>query len=192
MKKVSMKEMMMEVIRNNGKEVDGVFEITQEAFIKVTNEIEKLGKFSIISNKKDDTLKAVAYTSKKSERLAVIKLVKESKKQQKSSVSIKTNMMKDEGLVYHKALVEIETSGLAEVDNAAFVKFVTTVNDYIKKESAEFLCCAELSEDVKGEEGKMKGYVLFPKVKGHSKDGYALYKKCMTLAKREMKTLRTA
>ena len=141
-----------------------------------------------MSNKKDETLKAVAYKTKKSERLAVLKVAetKETKetKEIKKHVKVKTEMQKDNGMSVHSAYVTIIRDESFVKTNDCFERLVELVNEKIEEAALGFLAKAKMEGVV--EDGRScYGYIVFDKIKGHSKDGYAAYKKALSAARRE-------
>lgn len=193
MKKVSMKEKMVEVVKNTAKEVNGVYEVERSKYESLVKEVEALEKFTIKNNKKDENLKAIAYTSKKSENLVLIRIVEDKKtKTSKKSISmkIKTEMMKDTGINYHKCLVRMKIAKTLQ-DKGEFTidKFLDITNKIIEDE--EILESATFEDETKVIEEDdciiYENVICLPKIPKHSKDGYAKYKTCITQAKKEMK-----
>ena len=183
--KKSMKEMLIETVADMAKNrEDNIFEVEERKLDELLKKVEKLEKFTVIKNKKNDKLLAVAYKTKKSDRIVIIKIVENVKQQVKTEsrnnkILLKTVMEKDAGLAVHRAEFTIKN-----VKEGFLSDFLSAINDKIKDsklgESAEMV-------DVEFKDGSYVGYIEFPKIKGHSKDGYANYKKCMTEAKKQMR-----
>lgn len=200
MKKVSMKEKMVEVVKVNGVEVNGVYEVERSKYETLVKEVEALEKFTIKNNKKDENLKAIAYTSKKSENLVLIRIIEDkveevkikkiSKKSSSVFLKIKTEMLKDSGINYHKCLVTMRVAKTLQ-DNGEFNldRFLDTANKIINEEeileSATFEGETKINEDE--DSITYKNIICFPKIPKHSKDGYAKYKTCLTQAKKQIK-----
>lgn len=207
MAKTNMKQEMVAMVAAAAKKFDAeknVYTMTQSKLAEVKANINE----KFVVKEKDDKA-AIAYASKKSENLVLIKVVadeKPAKKQQsKKSTSKKQDkadkqskqtkkatakepkfkvsyaMQKDTGLAFH--FCEFEMSGANEQQ---FDKFIELVNEkfaeiFGQESRIEYDCVDEL------EDGSYAGRVVFAKIKGHSKDGYAAYKKAMTEAKAAMK-----
>lgn len=186
--KTTAKQEMMNVVERYAKKNGEVYEVSKEDFEKLAAEVEAIEKFVIVSNKKDETLKAVAYKTKKSERLAVLKVVEtvETKetKEVKKHVKVRTEMQKDNGMSVHSAYVTIVKDESFVKTNDYFERLVELVNEKIEEAALGFLAKAKMEGVV--EDGRScYGYIVFDKIKGHSKDGYAAYKKALSAARRE-------
>lgn len=187
--KITAKQKMMNVVERYAKKNGEVYEVSKKDFEKLTAEIEAIEKFVIVSNKKDEALKAVAYKTKKSERLAVLKVVetrqeKKETKEAKKHVRVKTEMQKDNGMSMHIAYVTIVKDESFVKTDDYFERLVELVNKKIEEAALGFLAKANMEGVV--EDGRScYGYIVFDKIKGHSKDGYAAYKKALSAARRE-------
>lgn len=207
MAKTNMKQEMVAMVAAAAKAFDAeknVYTMTQSKLAEVKANINE----KFVVKEKDDKA-AIAYASKKSENLVLIKVVadekpakkqsskkQQSKKQDKADKQSKQTkkaaakepkfkvsyaMQKDTGLAFH--FCEFEMSGANEQQ---FDKFIELVNEkfaeiFGQESRIEYDCVDEL------EDGSYAGRVVFAKIKGHSKDGYAAYKKAMTEAKAAMK-----
>lgn len=206
MAKTNMKQEMVAMVAAAAKKFDAeknVYTMTQSKLAEVKANINE----KFVVKEKDDKA-AIAYASKKSENLVLIKVVadekpakkqsskkQQSKKQDKADKQSKQTkkaakepkfkvsyaMQKDTGLAFH--FCEFEMSGANEQQ---FDKFIELVNEkfaeiFGQESRIEYDCVDEL------EDGSYAGRVVFAKIKGHSKDGYAAYKKAMTEAKAAMK-----
>jgi len=184
--KAQLKEMMVKDL--GAKEKEEVYVMTEENFLQLDAEIGNggfEGKFIIKKSKKDKALFAVAYISKKSENVVVIrvkevKVIKVSSKKLVNALKLKTEMKKDTGINIHKASFEMKNTN----DGNLLDKFIKLLNVEIETSG---LGSEAQYENVDNTENGFSGYIDFPKIKGHSKDGYANYKKCMTEAKRKLR-----
>ena len=106
-----------------------------------------------------------------------------------SNIRFNTTMGMDKGMPYHWGQVTVRKAASAKEAKAALEAFLTRTNEAI---ATCGLPLAPATLDKKNassdEEGNIQVRILFPKVKGHSKDGYAMYKKCMTDAKVDIRT----
>ena len=105
------------------------------------------------------------------------------------SIRFATTMGHDIGLDYHFAEVTIRKAPSVVAAKQALAQFMEATNAAI---AAQELPLAPASI-IKGSsdqdaDGNPTIRVAFPKIKGHSKDGYAAYKKCMTDAKVAIRT----
>lgn len=211
MKKVSMKETLMELVNMVAKQNEnGVFEIHLGDYQEFFKSVMALEKFVVKKNKEDDSLRAIAYKTKKSQNIVELKIIDdeveeveaENKAEEKAakpatSIKIKTKMNKDAGLSYHEAFIEMIIPGnsLARDVEEIFENYVGLVNDCISEYEIfkkDGMCQVTTELDVKTDEaGNMivTGLLAFPKIKGHSKDGYKNYKMSMVKAKKELKEL---
>lgn len=182
--KANYKMMVEEILANHGAtKANGVNSVEVNEFEKARKEIEAIGKFVIKTSKKEDGLYAIAYATKKSENLFIVKTFAEQKKAPKATHSgrIHMEMLNDRGLSNHMAMVE-----MTGVTYDVFRKFLENVvcltaeNDLVAQAT---IVETEDSDD------KYTAKFQFPKIKGHSKDGFAEYKKLMTIAKRSAKEI---
>lgn len=196
MAKTNMKQEMIAMVAAAAKKFDAeknVYMMTQSKLAEVKANINK--KF-IVKEKGDKA--AIAYASKKSENLVLIKVVADEKPAKKSSskkqdkqakkaaakepkFKVTYTMQKDTGLAIH--FCEFEMRGANEQQ---FEKFIGLVNE---KFAEIFGHGSTIQYDGVDEldDGSYTGRIMFAKIKGHSKDGYAAYKKAMTEAKAAMK-----
>lgn len=82
MAKTNFKNEMVATVTAMGTEVDGKLQITKKKLAKVQEMlIEGFGgKFTLVTNKKDETTHAIVYKTKKSDRVIILKVVEEPKK----------------------------------------------------------------------------------------------------------------
>lgn len=76
------KNELMETVTAMGTEVEGKLQITKRKLAKVQEMLVEGfgGKFTLVSNKKDDTIHAIVYKTKKSDKIIILKVVEEPKK----------------------------------------------------------------------------------------------------------------
>lgn len=182
-------EMIAKVEELATKKVENGVEMTAENFNKFRNMIDNEefgGKFTIVANKKNDKLFAVVYKTKKSNKLVIIRIVEVEKKVEKKATkksvkgfTFKFKMLNDKGLDVHVAEFEM-TNASQEEFNLFFSKVNEHINDDEILEHAKY-------ENVVSTINGFTGKIVFPKIKGHSKDGYASYKKCVVAAKRDLR-----
>lgn len=186
--KKSMKAEMIKLVEEASTKVDeekNIYYVSELKIGKLEQEIAELEKFLVINNKKDDTLRAVVYKTKKSNILVKIKIVKEntikvgSENKVNCTFTFKFKMEKDAGMDSHIARFEMKADS-----EVVFEEFLKLINKNILTSKIGDLANYV---DVKKVEDKYEGYIIFPKVKGMSKEAYSNYKKCVTDAKREMK-----
>lgn len=208
MKKVSMKETLMELVNMVAKQNEnGVFEIHLGDYQEFFKSVMALEKFVVKKNKEDDSLRAIAYKTKKSLNIIELKIIddeveeveaekKAEKKATKpaSSIKIKTQMLKDAGLKNHECSIEmIIPAKSVDVDfKNIWDNYIELVNKYIDEYGYLMNAKAESELEVSNnEQGDIvvKSVIAFPKIKGHSKDGYKNYKMSMVKAKKELKAL---
>lgn len=130
------------------------------------------------------TTNAKAPVSTKSATTRAPKAAPKADKLDVCSIRFATTMGHDTGLDYHFAEVTIRKAPSVSAAKAALAQFMEATNAAI---AAQELPLAPASI-IKGSsaqdgDGNPTIRVAFPKIKGHSKDGYAAYKKAMTDAK---------
>lgn len=197
MKKVSIKETMVELVKMVATENEGIFQVERSKVEELFTAIEALEKFTIKNNKKNENLKAIAYTTKKSENIVVIEIiedkVEEVAKETKQSVSakIKTEMLKDAGETYHKCLIQAKVfRKLQEDKGLSLDSFLEIANRIIESDDLleSGLFEGETKITVEGDMVIFENVICLPKIPKHSKDGYAKYKSCIAQAKKEFKS----
>jgi hypothetical protein len=175
--RTNLKNEMINMVKANAtKEVNGVYEMTAKKFEAVKESLNE--KFTVIDNKKDSKLHAVAYKTKKSEKLVIIKVVAETKATN-NEFKFSFEMLNDKGLETHCCEFNMEAKNEKVVKN-----FMERLNENIKNSGLGEEALFNLTVNA---DNNFSGQIIFPKIAGHSKDGYANYKKCLTATKREFK-----
>lgn len=197
--KKSIKETMVELVKMVATEKEGIFQVERSKVEELFTAVEALGKFTVKNNKKDETLKAIAYTTKKSENLVVIQIVEDaveevkevvSKKAQNVTAKIKTEMLKDAGETYHKCLVQARVfKKLQEDKGLSLDDFLEIANKIIESDELleSGLFEGETKITIEDDIIIFENVICLPKIPHHSKDGYAKYKSCLAKAKKEFK-----
>jgi hypothetical protein len=183
----SMKNEMVTMVNGLATNVDGnVFEMTAKNFKKLDVEIGNGafdGKFVVVKNNKVENMYAVVYKTKKSDRIVVIKVVKAEKKvTKKNGFGFSFSMQNDRGLDCH--FCEFE---MVSANKKTLKDFLNCLNEKLKNSELGDLGASAIYDMIDDVENGFAGRIVFIKIKGHSKDGYALYKKLLVEAKREFK-----
>lgn len=131
------KETILKAIATvNGKEVNGVYEMTMTQFSQLDAELGNSGiGYAFCNNKKDNTLKAV-YDQSKKNRYVVIKIVEEVKKAKKVKKVKKTATPNEGAKVAHKPV------------NSNYTIEYTTAKG-TKKTNTSITTCKEIKEFIK-------------------------------------------
>lgn len=184
--RVNMKEKLLGLIEeaSEGRKENEMFLVSDKSSKALLAAIEQLEKFVVKTNKEDESIKAIAYKTKKSQNLVVFKIVKQKKESTKkqgiiSKVTVKTKMAEDRGLKVHVA--NFKMYGATEEQ---FEKFLDIVNEGIKSLGYNEEALYEMVDNT---EFGFEGSIVVNKIKGKSKEFYTDFKRSMTAAKKRIK-----